>query len=361
MNGLKLDINYRWLFGMIPNDEMRSIMEENDIDELPPVKGILGGIPSIGIVIPTGEEYVGYGCSLKLEDIYGKYTQYARCAIAHDMVYRELITYLISTIPLYGMNIILIDLANMMRGALATYMDEIMLLPMSYKGSPVMYIIILPQWEVAQPEFIGNKVILPVTCLIPDGVEGTNMIRCYKGVGETDDILLIHIYNYIHSQYPNNVYVLSGDKYKWMGKMNMPENDMTLGHINISYVSLTHRDLGFSPFTLVKTRRSNVNRIEAFGLDDNNELPSAGIKHSRQKTQEFKPSAKAQEFKPSTKAQEFKPSTKAQEFKPSTKAQEFKPSAKAQEFKPSKPYVPLSGAREFKPSKAYVPPTKKRI
>jgi hypothetical protein len=261
MTDMSLDLAYRWLFGMIPGQLMVEEMHRLGIVNTPVSLGdLFDGVKRPKAIIDIGPDTEGFACANKLQDIYEKYTDSMRCSQSHIDVYRLLVNYIIGLIYTNNINVVLVDLANMMAGQLQNrnWEQAVDQLPVQYQGLPVLYIIIKPARQIEQAEFIGNKVILPVVCLVPhDG----SLKPCGRGVMEADDMLLLQVYEYIYRKYPAKVFVLSGDKYSWMGKNNLPS-------VYMNMLKLISRPTGLSNYSLDKSGRTHNNRILAYGVSD---------------------------------------------------------------------------------------------
>ena len=327
----RLDLAYRWLFGMITDQELAGsrgfidpefwYMITSYVSDMPAFKSressydgkhkslfkglkrpVLGdGVDSIHF------SKFGMGCGNPLESIYGEYTQQMRCASGHYDTHVPLINYIERFVRENNMYTVLIDSANLMGGSGIDFFSEdstddkptkyfyedepkvskleLLLdqLPVVYKHRPVFYIVVVPNTYIVKPVFSGNKFFLPVSCFIPleaprrgerPDLPGGRTLGCKgSGVGETDDILLIQIYNHLHAKNPNTTYVLSGDKYKWRGKSNLPSNDNTNGHTNINYLKIVRKPIGLSSVSLAVNRSSAVNRQIAYSLETHSDAP----------------------------------------------------------------------------------------
>lgn len=259
MTDMSLDLAYRWLFGMIPGQLMVEEMHRLGIVNTPAsLGGLFDGVKRPKAIIDIGPDTEGFACANKLQDIYETYTDSMRCSQSHIDVYRLLVNYIIGLIYTNNINVVLIDLANMMAGQLQNWEQAVDQLPVQYQGLPVLYIIIKPARNIEQAEFIGNKVILPVVCLVPRN--GT-LKTCGRGVMEADDLLLLQVYEYIYRKYPAKVFVLSGDRYSWMGKNNLPS-------VYMNMLKLIPKPIGLSNYSLDNSGRNYNNRILAFGVSD---------------------------------------------------------------------------------------------
>lgn len=258
MTSQELDLAYRWLFGMIPD---MSMLSAHGITTIPKtVDKLFDRLPAPPLNMDL--RVLGYGCGNALQDIYGEYTQNMRCSGAHGATYTGIMNYIKELVLRNDMHVVFVDLANFMAGKLANYDRYLDQLPVIYRGRPVIYVIVLPQWEITAPTFVNNKVVLPVTCVVPTP---HGLVRCPKDQPrETDDILLIQLYNYIHESYPHNAHILSGDKYRWRGSNNLP-----VAHIN--YVRIVRKPIGLSPVSLAVN--NVINRKVAFSVADGNDLP----------------------------------------------------------------------------------------
>lgn len=261
MESMKLDIAYRWLFGMIDKQDVIEIMHKTGVTNVPepvPVEPLFGGQERPVLKINTGSEHEGFACANHLKDIYYSHTNNMRCASTQELIYRPIINHIKYLMDVYSISVVMVDLSNMIGGGnMSGYCDILDQLPVQYLRNPVLYIVIRPSNITEQPEYYGNKVIIPTVCLIPKG--GKLMPCNERGVGETDDILLISIYEYIYRDFPGNTYILSGDQYKWMGQNNLP-----LQFINM--LRLIRRPIGLSNFSLAKNSRNKANRIYAYDV-----------------------------------------------------------------------------------------------
>ena len=265
MDIYNLDLAYRWLFGMLPSASMIQLMNANGIKNIPiPGHGVLNIKDIVDqSKLSINPALTGFACASQLEDVYGEYTNSMRCADQQRQSYKPIIDYILSLIATDNFAVVMVDLANMLAGQIYDYDEALEQLPVQMAtpsgNQPIIYIVIKPSSALDSPTFYGNKVLLPAVCLIPTA-EGTLVPCAERGIGETDDILLILIYQYIQSQYPYSVHILSGDQYKWMDLHGLPR-------ASLHYLHLEPRPTGLSPYTLVPNR-FKPNRMYAFSLID---------------------------------------------------------------------------------------------
>lgn len=216
----------------------------------------------------------GHGCGYQLDphsealyddEEYPDNVKAYACAFAHHRQYSGLAEYVLNFIARNNVYIVLIDLANMGAGDLGDYHRNLDALPMVYHGRPVLYLAILPRKVIKKAEFRHNKIIIPVTCLYPKKNKD-RIRRCY---GQTDDYLLALLYQDIAENFPDNVFVLSGDQYRWRGM----DGQFTRP---IKYVKLIRKPHGDSPFTM-RENNGHISRRSAFGVPEHDSkfLPQA--------------------------------------------------------------------------------------
>lgn len=253
-----LDSIYRQMFGMKPyEDGTREELESRGIID---ARDMHHDIPIIQLVM--GDDH-RYGCGYSLSDQYAElYTDkdkpdevkaYA-CANAHHEQYYSLSQFVLSFIARNNANIVLIDLANMGAGNLSEYQYNLDALPMVYRDRPILNLAILPQRVIEHVTFRHNKIIIPIVCLYYD-VEKNRTRQCR---GQSDDYLLALMYQDIAEVFPDNVFVLSGDQYRWRGvdkRFTYP----------INYVKLVRKPQGESIFTM-QSNDGHINRRSAFGV-----------------------------------------------------------------------------------------------
>lgn len=264
-----LDSIYRQMFGMKAYEDgtEEELIELGIIDVQNPHQGVH---PPEFVM---GEER-GHGCGYPLDPYYqilyedenhaDEVNAYA-CASAHHYQYSGLAEYVLNFAARNNVNIILIDLANMGAGNLSDYEYNLDALPMVFRNRPVLYLAILSRKVIETVQFRHNKIIIPVVCLYPKKSRNRTR-RCF---GQTDDYLLSLLYQDIAMYYPDNVFVLSGDQYRWRGM------DVQFTH-PIKYVKLIRKPHGDSPFML-KNNDGHISRQSAFDIPKHNSafLPQA--------------------------------------------------------------------------------------
>lgn len=270
---MKFDLYCRRLFGMFNLED----------------QGLFGGRTGPTLAINMTDN--GRACSSPLDDIYSTYTDNMRCATQQSQLYRAMIDHIKNLIPDYNFHIVMIDLANMLKGRIIhQYLNFLNQLPVQYKLPestgllelrPVIYIVVKPVSLPEAPVFYGNKLILPTACVIPIR---NKLQQCPgKGVGETDDILLVQIYEFIYRDFPDHIGVLSGDNYRWMGTYNLPK-------IDIQYLRLSRKSTGMSGYTLKRNTARYVGRGSAYDVATHDSFfgTPREPKHLQKKTQRSK-------------------------------------------------------------------------
>jgi len=264
VNSLRLDIVYRWMFGMIDYDTAMGLFKEYGLFDI-----------TQRIRLPPKIHFdakVGFACGN--DAVTPPYSEHfdpaMKCADIHSQHYHSLMDSVGEVMEDNGAVVVFVDLANMMRGTLHDYMADLDLLPIIYKHRPVIYIVITPTSDFqAQASTVHNKVIVPVACMIP------GYGPCYpRGVGETDDLLLIMLHNYLKSRHPEQTYILSGDNYWWSGTENLPELKAP------TRLRLERHQLGLSEFRLRRASRP-ISRLTIFAVDRHDQGVAEYIQEER--------------------------------------------------------------------------------
>jgi hypothetical protein len=248
---MELDLAYRKLFGMIPTDaQMVELIRGYGVVD---IEDIFGKLPKPQLSIDL--QNVGMGCGF-ITRSKGKHSLNYQCASAHKRDYASLMTDIEQLIMDNNMIVVFVDLANMVAGNFENVKHNLDALPVSYLNKPVIYLVIYPRYELSPVEFNNNKIILPVTCKVPNT---KGILNPCHGRNETDDILLLQLYYDLVQKQPDRAYVLSGDWYGWREELGFPIT-------GLNNLKLTNTPTGLSPYTLTSmTPAMHISRASVFG------------------------------------------------------------------------------------------------